>query len=126
MERSIRTHRQFFGFEPISAVVEDPIQKVSVVLLSSPLTNFPIEIITPLTDDSPILNLLKKGVRLYHFCFSSPNIEETLLEMRGKNALIVSKPKPSKLFDGRRVAFVHIPEGYIVELLEDEIIETEN
>jgi methylmalonyl-CoA/ethylmalonyl-CoA epimerase len=120
IERSILSHRTLFGLEPITEIVEDPIQQVSVVLLSPPEGGVPIELIAPLADGSPISNLLKKGVRLYQLCYSVRDIDETLNEVRSKNAIIISKPSPAMIFGGRRVAFVYMPDGYIVEFLEEE------
>ena len=36
IKSAIRRHKELFGFVPITEIVDDPIQKVSVVLLSNP------------------------------------------------------------------------------------------
>jgi len=101
--------------------VEDPIHKVSAVLLSDPRGVF-VEIIAPLTDDSPISNILKRGISLYHICYLVEDIDETLKKIRRK-AVIISKPAPAKLHGGRRIAFVYTPDNYVVEFLEEKIRE---
>jgi len=101
--------------------VEDPIHKVSAVLLSDPRGVF-VEIIAPLTDDSPISNILKRGISLYHVCYLVEDLDEALKKIRRK-AVIISKPAPAKLYGGRRIAFVYTPDNYVVEFLEEKIRE---
>ena len=119
IESGIQRYKALFGFVPITEVVDDPIQKVSVVLLSNPEADgAPIELIAPLTEDSPVSNILKGKVRLYHLCFLVENIEEALQNFRNNKAIIISGPVPAELFEGKRIAFVYSPDNYVVELLE--------
>ena len=119
IESGIQRYKALFGFVPVSEVVDDPIQKVSVVLLSNPESDgAPIELIAPLTDDSPVSNILKGNVRLYHLCFLVDNIEEALQNFRSNGAIIISGPVPAELFEGKKIAFVYSPDKYVIELLE--------
>jgi methylmalonyl-CoA/ethylmalonyl-CoA epimerase len=119
IESGIQRYKALFGFVPITEVADDPIQKVSVVLLSNPEADgVPIELIAPLTCDSPVSNILKGNVRLYHLCFLVENIEEALKNFRGNGAIVISGPVPAELFDGKKIAFVYTPDKYVVELLE--------
>ena len=119
IESGIQRYKALFGFNPVTEVVDDPIQKVSVVLLSGPeADSVPIELIAPLTDDSPVSNILKGKTRLYHLCFLVENIEETLKNFRSHGAIIISGPVPAELYEGKRIAFVYTPDKYVVELLE--------
>jgi methylmalonyl-CoA/ethylmalonyl-CoA epimerase len=119
IESGIQRYRAMFGFVPISEVVDDPVQKVSVVLLSGPEAgSVPVELIAPLTDDSPVSKILKGNVRLYHLCFLVEDIEEALRNFRNTRAIIISGPVPADLFEGKRIAFVYTPDNYVVELLE--------
>jgi len=120
IESGIQRYKSLFGFVPVSEVVDDPIQKVSVVLLSNPESDgAPIELIAPLTDDSPVSNILKGNLRLYHLCFLVDNIEETLQNFRNNGAIIISGPVPAELFEGKKIAFVYSPDKYVIELLEN-------
>ena len=119
IESGIQRYKALFGFVPVTEVTDDPIQKVSVVLLSNPEADgVPIELIAPLTDDSPVSNILKGNVRLYHLCFLVENIEETLKNFRSNGAIVISGPVPAELFEGKRIAFLYTPDKYVVELLE--------
>lgn len=119
IESAIQRHRDLFGFEPITEIVDDPIQKVSVVMLSGPEPDsVPVELIAPLSDDSPISKILKGKARLYHLCFSVEDIEGALRYFRSHGAIIISGPVPSELYKDKKIAFVYSPDKYVVELLE--------
>lgn len=119
IKSGIQHHKNLFNFHPITEIVKDPIQKVAVVLLSSPEAgSMPIELIAPLTDNSPISNILKGKTSLYHLCFLVENIEEALRNARKHGAIIISRPAPAELYEGKRIAFIYTPDKYVVELLE--------
>ncbi|KPJ59044.1 MAG: hypothetical protein AMJ46_12880 [Latescibacteria bacterium DG_63] len=119
MERSIRNHCALFNLHPITEIVDDPVHKVSVVLLSeSGKTSVPIEIVSPLSGESPVSNLLKRGIHLYHVCYTVDDIESTVKEAKKEKSIVISSPSPAKLYGGRRIAFIYTPDGYIVEFLE--------
>ncbi len=120
LERSIRQHEELFGLNRISTIVEDPLQKVSLILMSDQRSpGIPIELVAPLGDQSPIRNLLKKGMHLYHLCYSVDDIESTLKKARKQKAIVVSGPSPARLYNGQRIAFIYTPDGYLVEFLEE-------
>jgi len=115
----IRHHEALFNIRPTTEIVEDPIQKVSLVLLSGQsMAGTYLELIQPLTDDSPVSNIVKRGMPLYHLCFEVEDIEEALEKTRISGSIIISGPTPAKLFNGRRIAFVYGPDHYVVEFLE--------
>jgi methylmalonyl-CoA/ethylmalonyl-CoA epimerase len=119
IEKGIQRYKAMFGFVPVTEVVNDPVQKVSVVLLSGPdKGSVPLELIAPLTNDSPVSKILQGNMHLYHLCFLVNDIEEALKKFRSNGAIIISGPVPADLFKGKRIAFVYSPDKYVVELLE--------
>jgi methylmalonyl-CoA/ethylmalonyl-CoA epimerase len=115
----IRHHEEIFDIHPITEIVEDPIQKVLLVLLSGQsVGGAQIELIQPLSDDSPVSNIMKKGTPLYHLCFEVEDIEGELKKARARGALVISGPVSAKLFNGGRIAFIYGPDHYVVEFLE--------
>ena len=118
IEEAVKRHKEVYGLEQVTEIVDDPLHKVSVVLLSAGGEVF-IELVSPLKEDSPVSNLLKKGITLYHICYLVKDLDETLKEVKG-NTTIISKPAPAKLYDGRRIAFVYTQDKYVVEFLEEE------
>lgn len=119
LKSGIRRYEALFNLHPISEIVEDHIQKVAVVLLSTPRAEGTyIELIAPLTDDSAVSNLLRKETHLYHLCFLVEDIEEALERARRQGSKIISRPTPAKLFNDRKIAFIYTRDHYIVEFLE--------
>lgn len=62
--------------------------------------------------------LIKSKNYLYHICYSTPNIDAKVLEFENYGAKILSEPKPTKLFNGKRAAFLLTKLG-LIELLEE-------
>ncbi len=121
IEEGIRNHEALFGYKQLGPIVDDHAQKVRVVLLG-PSENAPvkIELISPLTEDSPVSDLLRKRQALYHLCYSVPNIEEAKSKARKSGATVISKPVEAPLFDNRKICFLFTKDHYVVELVEDE------
>ena len=119
IKAGIQRYKAMFDFVPVTEVVDDHVQKVSVVLLSSPeIGSIPIELIAPLSDDSPVSKILQENIRLYHLCFLVEDIEASLKKLRRNGAIIISEPVAADLFEGKRIAFVYTPDKYVLELLE--------
>lgn len=64
-------------------------------------------------------NSVKKGITLYHLCYEVKNIDEQIKQLQASGGLLISSPKPAKLFNMQRVAFLFFSYG-IIELLEQE------
>lgn len=64
-----------------------------------------------------VASLVKKKISMYHICYEVEDIEGEIQRAKEKGALVISTPKESILFDGRRVAFLMYPYG-MVEYLE--------
>ena len=64
-----------------------------------------------------VSGLVAKKIGLYHVCYEIDDMQVELEKAKASGASIVSMPKPSALFDERRVAFLMFPYG-LVEFLE--------
>lgn len=119
LESAVQRHKDLYNLHPVTKIVRDPIQKVKVVLLST-LGNeeVTIELIAPLTGDSPVSNFLSKGTGLYHVCFEVDDIDKALANARKHGAIIVSKPTEARLYGGRRISFLYTRDKYLVEFVE--------
>jgi methylmalonyl-CoA/ethylmalonyl-CoA epimerase len=121
MEQGIRNHEKLFGYKQRGPVVEDTIQRVRVVLMGTSEDDpVKIELISPLGEDSPVADLLKKRQVLYHLCYSVPDIEEAKAKARESGAVIISQPVEAPLFDNRRICFLFTRDHYVIELVEGE------
>jgi len=119
LESAVQRHKDLFNLHPVTEIVRDPIQKVEVVLLSTPGNEgVTIELIAPLTRDSPVSSFLSKGTGLYHVCFEVDDIDKALANARKHGAIIVSKPTEARLYEGRRISFLYTRDKYLVEFVE--------
>ena len=120
LDEACATYATILGYKLHSGPFSDPIQKVSVCFLG---TGNPadalIELVAPLTDDSPIRGVLTRGGGAYHMCFETRQLDDCLAEIIAKGCLLVSQPMPAVAFGGRRIAWIYTPTRQLIELLEE-------
>ena len=122
LEGTLQSYAQLFGYKLISGPFDDPIQKVSVCFLGSgDPADAVVELVAPLTEDSPVKGVLARGGGAYHMCFETPRLDEALTDVLAKGCLLVSKPVPAVAFGGRRIAWIYTPTRQLIELLEQEV-----
>ena len=109
-----------FGYKVVSGPFDDPIQKVSVSFLAKSENDVAeIELIAPLSEDSPIKSMLAKGVgAAYHLCFETSDIEQAVTHAKANGCIIVSPPVPAVAFNGRRIAWIYTRSRQLFELVE--------
>lgn len=109
-----------FGYKVVSGPFDDPIQKVSVNFLATSSNDAAeIELIAPMSEDSPITPMLAKGGgAAYHLCFETTDIEQALVHAKSNGCIIVSPPAPAVAFDGRRIAWIYTRSRQLFELVE--------
>ena len=112
-----------FGYRVVSGPFDDPIQKVSVNFLTKSDTDATeIELIAPLSEDSPITSMLaKSGGGAYHLCFETSDIDQALVHAKNNGCMIVSPPVPAVAFGGRRIAWIYTRSRQLFELVEAEV-----
>jgi methylmalonyl-CoA/ethylmalonyl-CoA epimerase len=109
-----------FGYKVVSGPFDDPIQKVSVNFLAQSESDIAeIELIAPLSDDSPITAILAKASgAAYHLCFETTDIDQALVHAQKNGCIVVSAPAPAVAFDGRRIAWIYTRSRQLFELVE--------
>jgi methylmalonyl-CoA/ethylmalonyl-CoA epimerase len=109
-----------FGYKVVSGPFDDPIQKVTVNFLAKSEDDVAeIELIAPLSADSPITSMLaKSGGGAYHLCFETSDIEQALVHAKKNGCMVVSPPVPAVAFDGRRIAWIYTRSRQLFELVE--------
>ena len=109
-----------FGYRVVSGPFDDPIQRVSVNFLTTAATDaVEIELIAPLTDDSPIKAMLAKGGgSSYHLCFATADLDAALAHAVRLKCVVVAQPAPAVAFEGRRIAWIYTPSRQLFELVE--------
>lgn len=112
--------QSLFGYRVTSGPFDDPIQKVTVKFLTHGETDSAeIELIAPLTEDSPIRSLLSKsGGGAYHLCFETDDLDAALEFTKEQGCIVVSAPQPAVAFSGRRIAWIYTATRQLFELVE--------
>jgi methylmalonyl-CoA/ethylmalonyl-CoA epimerase len=109
-----------FGYRVLSGPFEDQIQKVAVNFLTrSDADVIEIELVAPLTDDAPVMAMLKKnGGGAYHLCFETSDMEAALKWVTEHGCIVFSPPEPAIAFGGRKIAWIYTQTRQLFELLE--------
>ncbi len=109
-----------FGYKVVSGPFDDPMQKVTVNFLAKSVNDpAEIELIAPLTDDSPIRSILAKDRgAAYHLCFETSDIDRALIHAQNNGCIVVSAPVPAVAFQGRRIAWIYTRSRQLFELVE--------
>ncbi len=112
-----------FGYKVVAGPFEDPIQKVTVSFLAKSDQDIAeIELIAPLSEDSPITSILSKGGgAAYHLCLETNDIDKALEHAKKNGCVIVASPVPAVAFGGRRIAWVYTKARQLFELVEADI-----
>lgn len=109
-------------FTAAGATYEDPIQKVEVTFGS--LHGLRVELIRPLTPDSPVHGMLAKGVHGYHACFRVPDLNAAVKAARAAGFRPFSAAAPAVAFGGAKIIWLHHGNLGVFELVEDATLAT--
>jgi len=104
----------------VEAIEEVPHEGVRVALLACGESH--IELLEPLSDDSPIAKFLeKRGPGLHHLCLASSDVRADDARLR-EGGYQVLRPEPTRGAGGCWVQFVHPKStgGVLLELSEEE------
>ncbi|MGA7721199.1 MAG: VOC family protein [Ignavibacteriaceae bacterium] len=94
----------------------DEIQKVKVAFIN--MNGAEIELVEPLSDDSPVSRLLEKGQSFYHLCFRVKNLDEAILTARKNGFHCIAKPVEAAAFNKKRIAWLFSKIFGLFELVE--------
>ena len=119
--RSIQDHltiyEEYLGLQ-VTGTEDLPQRGVRVAML--PVGESRVELVEPLSDDSPISRFLeRRGDGLHHICFAVSDLDAALAELQAKGARLINTT-PVTGEGGGRVAFLH-PKGtggILIELKE--------
>ena len=113
------------GYEPLSlcgggAVCYDATRKCDICFLKLPqVRKTYIELIAPVSSESPIWGLLTKYKNTpYHLCFESTDLSADIQHLRASGWAVFQPPAPAPAIGGRSVVFLVHRSAGIVELVE--------
>ncbi len=105
------------GFVLSGKLFNDTERKVRIQLMRN--ENYTIELVSPLSEQSPVFNILTKNNETpYHICFCTDCMNEEIRKLRKQNYLVIEKPNAAIAFNGKKVAFLYHKYIGLIELLE--------
>lgn len=122
IEKSAVNWQVSLSASDVSQLYEDPIQaaRVAFFALSNRGSGQPLflELVEPLSDNSPTSRFLASGGGLHHLCFEVDNLEDQINAMKKTGAMLIRSPKPAVAFQGRRICWMLTRERLLIEYLE--------
>ena len=105
------------GWTVCSGITEDASRKVRIQFIC--MGEEVVELVAPLTENSPIRKTLQKGSGTpYHICYEVDSLEDAEAELKGKRFMVFKKPSPAPAIGMRRVEWFYSRNGGILELVE--------
>ena len=120
MDAAIAFYRDTLGASEISEPFDMPEQGVKVCFVDTPDGGTQVELLAPLSNDSPVAGFLAKNPLggQHHLCFEVPDIQAARAEFDGQGKRILG---PSRLgAHGTPIFFVHPKDmnGILTEIME--------
>lgn len=109
--------KAIFGVDEISKPYLDKEQKVNAVKCK--LGDIYIQLVEPISDDTPISNFLKKrGEGLHHLCYEVENLEKSLEKLKNEKKEVIYEPFEGMF--GHKYAFLSPADTgkLLIELVE--------
>ncbi|MBE0675617.1 MAG: VOC family protein [Bacteroidales bacterium] len=109
-------HR-IFGYEQMTEVVENSLQKVKVVFVKKEGSTL-IKLIEPVEGNTSLQNFVNRGGGFHHICFRCNDIKATMADLNSKGLLTLVPPQPGEAFNNHNIAFLLAKHGINVELID--------
>ncbi len=117
LEEAIAYWNRVFGYEQMTHIVENSLQKVKVVFVEKEGSTL-IKLIEPVEGNTSLQNLVNRGGGFHHICFRCDNIGETITELNSKGLLTLVPPQPGEAFNNHKIAFLLAKHGLNIELID--------
>ena len=120
IKESLSVFNNLFELNDVSEIYEDIFQNIKISFFC--FAGVKIELIEPLdgSKKSPVDNIIEKNTSYYHLCFRTECIEDEILQLVEKGAIVVTEPIPSLAFSNRKIAFLYVEHLGLIELVEKE------
>mgnify|MGYP006183290671 CR=1 FL=1 len=116
LESSIKIFNKL-GFSVDSEICIDYKRDVKIVFMSN--YTYTIELISPITSNSPVTRILKKnGSTPYHICYYTDNIDKKITELRKEGFILIESPEPAQAIENKKVSFLINKHVGVIELIE--------
>jgi len=115
IEAEIESYRAI-GASDFSPIYDDTVQNVKIIFFM--LGGVRHELVSPLSGKSPVDQYLKKNIRIYHTCYEVEDLEKAIDDLEQAGAMLVLPPTKAVALENRKVSFLLIKSGDLIELLE--------
>lgn len=115
LQAALGFYRDVLGITPHAPETAD-----DATIVALPFGESEVELLAPLTAESPIGKFLaKRGPGIHHICYRVPDLDAALEACRAAGYRLIDEV-PRRGAAGRRIAFVHpkATEGILLELTE--------
>ena len=119
LSEGIAYWEKVFGYQQMTGVVTNTLQKVKVVFLRKK-KSLTIKLIEPLEDNKSLLSFVIRGGGFHHICFKCDNIGEGVRDLREKGLITLVPPQPGEAFNNHDIAFLLSKNGINIELIDTE------
>ncbi len=109
--------RDIFGYDQMTDIVQNSLQKVKVTFLTRE-ESITIKLIEPLEDNTSLVNFVNRGGGFHHICFRCNDVNQKMLELNAKGLLTLVPPQPGEAFNNNNIAFLLAKYGINIELID--------
>jgi methylmalonyl-CoA/ethylmalonyl-CoA epimerase len=103
------------GYQSEGDPFVDPVQGVHGLFLAGQSPR--LELLAPMAGEGVLGPWIRSKNKLYHLAYETPDLAQTLAELRQTGAKVVVDPVPAVAFSGRLIAFVMLRNMLLVELV---------
>ena len=107
------------GYTRDGDVFMDPIQKVRGLFMT--LGPIRVELLEPISSDSPINSFIKREIKMCHQAFFCDDLDKAIQFFWEQGAYLIVKPVTNLAFDGRKVSFLKLKNKMLIELIESPV-----
>lgn len=104
------------GYVRETEIITDSTQKLKALFMT--LGNMRIELLEPLSADSPVNAFIQRGIKMYHQAFFCGDILKTIDFFLEQGAYLAVPPVSAIAFNGRKIAFLMLRNKMLIEIIE--------
>jgi methylmalonyl-CoA/ethylmalonyl-CoA epimerase len=109
--------KNVFGYEQLTEIVTNSLQKVKVTFLHKE-NSIDIKLIEPLEINESLVKFVNRGGGFHHLCFKCSDINNKIEELKGKGLIMLVPPQPGEAFNNNDIAFLFAKYGLNLELID--------
>jgi len=117
LQEGILYWEKAFGYNQMTRVIENSLQKVKVVFMQKS-GSILIKLIEPSDGNQSLQNFVNRGGGFHHVCFLCPDVEVGVKELTSKGLITLVPPQPGEAFNNHNIAFMLARYGLNLELID--------